>query len=85
VGKLRKTTKFIQAIRYPEHLANVSEALPSEPVLTNIIIITITKFVITFTQGIYNYIPETNHVSRVYRVAVVLYLQSVLHVMLFRP
>jgi len=34
-------------------------------------------------QGIYNYIPETNHVSRVYSVAAVLYLQFVLHVMLF--
>jgi hypothetical protein len=32
-----------------------------------------------------DYLPETNHVSRVYNVAVVLYLQSVLHVMLFRP
>jgi hypothetical protein len=31
-------------------------------------------------QGIYNYIPETNHVSRVYSVAAV-----PLHVMLFRP
>jgi hypothetical protein len=28
--------------------------------------------VITFMQGIYNYIPETNHVSRVYSVAAVL-------------
>ena len=38
-----------------------------------------------FMQGIYNYIPETNHVSRVYSVAAVLYLQFVLHVMLFCP
>jgi len=30
-----------------------------------------------------NYIIETNHVSRVYSVAAVLYLQFVLHVMLF--
>jgi Na+/glutamate symporter len=36
-------------------------------------------------QGIYNYITETNHVSRVYSVAAVLYLQSVLQVMLFHP
>jgi len=36
-------------------------------------------------QGIYNYIPETNHVSRVYSVGAVLYLQFVLHVMLFCP
>jgi len=40
---------------------------------------------IVFMQGIYNYIPETNHVSRVYSVAAVLYLLSVLHVMLFLP
>ena len=32
-----------------------------------------------------NYIPETNHVSRGYSIAAVLYLQFVLHVMLFRP
>ena len=38
---------------------------------------------ITFMQGICNYIPETNQVSRVYSVAAVLYLQFVLHVMLF--
>jgi len=37
----------------------------------------------TFMQGIYNYIPETNHVSRVYSVAAVLHLQFVPHVMLF--
>ena len=47
-------------------------------------IITIIILVITFMQYIYNYVPETNHVSTVYSVAAVLYLQSVLHVMLFR-
>jgi len=41
--------------------------------------------VIAFMHGIYNYIPETNHVSRVHSVAAVLYIQSMLHVMLFRP
>ena len=41
--------------------------------------------VITFMQGINNYILETNHVSRVYSVAAVLYLQFVLHVLLLRP
>jgi len=35
-------------------------------------------------QGIYNYIPETNLVSRVYNVAAVLYLQFVIQVMLLR-
>ena len=36
-------------------------------------------------QGIPNYIPATNHVSTLYTIAAVLYLQSELHVMLFRP
>jgi hypothetical protein len=41
---------------------------------------------ITFMQGIYSYvyIPEINHVSTVYCVAAVLYLQFVVHVMLYR-
>jgi hypothetical protein len=38
----------------------------------------------TFVQGIYNYMPETNHACRVYSVAAVLYLIFVLHVMIFR-
>jgi hydrogenase/urease accessory protein HupE len=50
-----------------------------------IIIIIIIIPVITFMQGIYNYIPGTNHVSRAYSVAYVLYLQIVLHVILIRP
>ena len=41
-------------------------------------------FVITFIQGIYNELLETSHVSTVYIVAAVLYLQFLLHVMLFR-
>jgi hypothetical protein len=41
--------------------------------------------IITFMQGIHNYIPETNHVSTLYSVAAGLYSQSVPHVMLFRP
>ena len=49
------------------------------------IIIIIIIIITTFMQGIYKYIAETNHVSRVYSVAAVLYLQFVLHVMLFRP
>jgi len=51
---------------------------------TVIIIIIIIILVITFMQGIYNYIPDTNHVSRVRSIAAVLYLQFLLHVMLFR-
>ena len=36
-------------------------------------------------QGIYSYIREITHVFRVYIVSSVLYLQFLLHVMLFRP
>ena len=39
-----------------------------------IIIIIIITLVITFMQGIYNYIRETNRASKVYSVAAVLYL-----------
>jgi hypothetical protein len=49
-----------------------------------IIIIITSVIIITFMQGIYNDIPETNHVSRVYSVAAVRHLQFVLHVMLHR-
>ena len=49
------------------------------------IIIIIIILVITFMQGIYNYIPATNHVSKVYNVADVMCLHFVLLVMLFRP
>jgi len=34
---------------------------------------------------IYPLMSETNHVAKVYSFVAVLYLQSVLHVMLFRP
>jgi hypothetical protein len=47
--------------------------------INNLIIIP----VITFTHGIYNYVPETNQVTTAHNVTAVLYLQSVLHVMLF--
>ena len=39
--------------------------------------------VIIFMQGIYSYINETNHVSRLYSVEDVLCLLSVLYVTLF--
>ena len=42
------------------------------------IIIIIIMLIITFTEGVYNNIPETIHVSWVYSVAAVLYLQFVL-------
>ena len=34
-------------------------------------------------QGIYNYIPETDHVSSVHNVTAILLLQYMVHVMLF--
>jgi hypothetical protein len=37
--------------------------------------------VVTFMYGIYNYIPETNHVSWVHNVADILCLQYMVHVM----
>ena len=54
-------------------------------IITIIIIIIIIILVITIMQDTNNYIPETNHVSRVRSVAAVLYLQFVLHVMVFCP
>jgi hypothetical protein len=50
-----------------------------------IIIIIIIIIIITFMRGIYNYMPETTRIYRVYSVAAVLYLQFVLHVTSFRP
>ena len=58
--------------------------IPMKTCIIIIIIIFIFIGVTAFMQGIYNYIPEKDHVSKVYSVAAVLYLQSVLHVMLFR-
>jgi len=54
----------------------VSQFLISELIrrfIIIIIIIIIIILVITFMQGIYNQIPQTNYVSRVYSVAAVLY------------
>ena len=47
------------------------------------IIIIIIIPVITFVLCVYNYITETNHVSMMYSIAGIPYVQSVLHVMLF--
>jgi hypothetical protein len=44
------------------------------------IIIIIIIIIITFNLNIYNYVPETNHVLRVYNVAAVLYLQFMVQV-----
>jgi len=63
-------------------LRSLHQGNPTNPFIIIIIIIII--IVISFMQGIYNYIPETNHVSRVYSVSAVLYIKFVLHEMLFR-
>jgi hypothetical protein len=39
--------------------------------------------IVTFTQGIYNYTLETNHVPTLYTVATILLLQYMAHVTLF--
>ena len=44
------------------------------------IIIIIIILVIAFMQSIYNYIPETNHVSRIYNFATILWLQYMVKV-----
>jgi len=40
--------------------------------------------IVTSIHGIYSYTPQTNHIPRVNSVTVVLYLQLVVRVMLFR-
>jgi len=54
-------------------------------IIITIIIIIIIIIITTFMQDIYNYIPGTRHVYRVYSVAAVLFLHFVLHVMLLCP
>jgi hypothetical protein len=51
----------------------VKHPKPWRKMMTMTMIIIIIILVITFIQGIYNYIPETNHVSRVYSVAAALF------------
>jgi hypothetical protein len=63
-------------------LAKIECLLGCSVYLAIIIIIIIIKLVITLMHGIYNYVPETNHFSRV---LTTLYLQFVLHIMLLRP
>jgi hypothetical protein len=66
-------------------------ALPSKIVSVNFGIfsyqcsLSIFILAVTFMQGMYNYLHQTNHVSTAYSVAAVLYLrlQCLLHVMLF--
>jgi predicted RND superfamily exporter protein len=88
INKTRQTSTKKVYIKGEKALWRKSEnkTKPSIIIIINIIIIIIIiTHVITFMHGICNYIPQTNHVSTVHSVAAVLYLQFVLHVMLFRP
>ena len=40
-------------------------------------------FAVTSMQGIYNYIPKTNHVSRIYSDAAMFWIQLTVRAMLF--
>jgi predicted PurR-regulated permease PerM len=42
-------------------------------VVVVVVVVVIITLVMTFMQSIYNYIPASNHVSRVYNVAAVMY------------
>ena len=50
-----------------------------------IVVVVVIIPVITFMHSIYNYVPETNRVYRLFNVATVLNLQFVLRIILFRP
>jgi hypothetical protein len=63
---------------FPQARADQGTKVTHKTIMLNYIII-----IIAFMQGVDNNITETNHVPRVYSVAAVLYLQFVLHVMLF--
>jgi hypothetical protein len=52
-------------------------------VVVVIIIIIIIIIIIFFMQGIYPYIPETNHVSKEHSVAAILQLLFMVHTALF--
>ena len=47
------------------------------------LIIIIIIIIITFIQDIYNYIPETNHISGIYNFASVLWIYFMIHVRLY--
>jgi hypothetical protein len=50
---------------------------------TNLILLLLLLFVITFTHDIYSYIPDIKYISKVHSVAAVMYIQTALHVTLF--
>ena len=62
----------LEARRLPWQMIVPEDTHPGLFVITDIIIITI--IIISFMQGIYTYIPETNYVPRQYSVAAILLL-----------
>jgi hypothetical protein len=54
------------------YFLNDFEMVPVMPIIIIVIIIIIIILGISFMQGIYTYIPETNHVPREHRVATIL-------------
>ena len=83
-------TSFISGITFALtfHMCRISVVRPLYFKIFTLFLITLllsSSFLNTFMHGIYNYIPEINHVCRVYSVPAVLYLQFVLHVKLFHP
>lgn len=49
----------------------------------NTMLLILSLFVIRFIQGKYTYIPDTNHVSRVYSVASILLFRFSIHAILY--
>jgi hypothetical protein len=50
--------------------------------MMTMMMIMITIIIISFMQGIHTYVPETNHVSRVYSVADIQRVLLMVHIML---
>ena len=50
---------------------------------STLLLLLLLLFTVILIQDIYNYIPETNRVSRVHNVAAILWLQFMVHVRLF--
>jgi hypothetical protein len=60
----------------------LQECLALQIIIIIIIVVVVVVVVICFTQGIHTYMPETNHVSRVYSVAAILRVLLMVHITL---
>jgi len=76
-AELKMTRLCVSQTRMLNNYFHLKQSVCKRPQLASIIFI-------AFVQGNYNYVPKTNHVTTVYSFAALLYLQFVLHVMLFR-